>query len=307
MTLRSLLYSNHFRLKNDKWLVLYAFMSIFQPPILPIPLIYLLGAYTLTWLYLNASNVLDYRLLKESQIVRIYKIFLIYFVYILFFGTIDMALIEAADTLSTRIKSINQLVVLSLLQFSFIWYLLIRFNQRQFELKDILMVMISAGLLQGIFSLSAFIVPQLRSLYMTFGDPELYNNPFFMSRRGYGFSGTLIDTFGYGMGLISGYMFFFKWTRRKLLMIVSILLMLFAIALNARTGFVVIFIALLVKMVTGKKVSKLLLLSSGVIIVFFMIKSSIPIILEMGMKSDNDTISWISGSFQVFPNVVGRS
>ncbi len=272
-------------------------MAIFQPPVLPIPFIYLLGVYTMVWLYFNVFNPWGYSILKESQISRIYNLFLIFLVYILFFGTIDMALIESADTLATRLRSINQLVILPLFQFSFIWYLLIKFTRRCYTLKDILTVMILAGLLQSLFSLSALLIPQLRSLYLTFGNTELYSNLFFISRRGFGFSGNLLDTFGYGMGLLTGYMLFFRWTRSKLMLILSVILMLLAIALNARTGFVVFFIAIIVKMVTGKKLLKLFTILSFVFITFILIKAYIPIILEMGMKSENDTVSWISGSF----------
>lgn len=208
-----------------------------------------------------------------------------------------MMFIESVNTFSTRIRSINQLVILSFLEFSFVCYLLIHFKYRHYGIIDIVTIIILAGLLQSMFAISAFLIPQLRSLYMMFGDSTLYSNIFFIERRGYGFSINLIDTFGYGMGLIAGYAILVKWTNNRLFFILSIILLLFTITVNARTGLIVFTLAIIVKLFSKKSLKKVFFNIFYVTVFAVIIYSNIPHILELGRNSDNTTISWISNSF----------
>ena len=288
--------TQRFNIRKDKWLVIYMFLAIFQPPFIPIPFIYLLGAYTFIWLYYK-TNITAFNLLRESQIIWIAKLFLFFFFYIMIFGTIDMALINHADTLSTRLRSINQLLVLSFIEFGFIWYLLIEFRRREFSLIDIFTVIILAGILQGIFALFAFLVPELRNLFMTFGDKNLYENSYYRERRGYGFSINLIDTFGYGMGLIAGYTLIIPWTKNKIKKWLALLILLFTIVVNARTGIVIFLIAIVVKVFINRSIGKTLLYTAIAILAAIWLGSLIPFIIDLGLNSKNATISWISNSF----------
>ena len=288
---------SNINLKRDKGLVVYTFLAIFQPPFLPIAFIYILGLYTIIWLYYNANKTTTIRIFKASKILWLSKIFLFFFFYILIIGTIDQILIEPALTISTRLRSINQLVVLSFIEFAFIWYLLIHFNRLNYNFRDIITIIIISGILQGIFALSAFTIPQLRKLYMMFGDQTLYGNAYFIERRGYGFSMILIDTFGYGMGLIAGYMILLSWIKKKIMLILSLGLILFTIVINARTGIIVFLVAIIIKFLSNKNIGKTICSIIFTAILSISLYSNVPVILEIGRMSDNATISWISGSF----------
>ncbi len=293
----SLLLCDKFSFKRDKWLVIYTFLAIFQPPFIPVSLIYLFGFITILLSIKYIMSPFWRQFLRISKIIWIARLFLVFFLYMLVIGLIDMIFIEDADTLSTRLRSINQLVILSFLEFCIIWFLLIQFYKRGYGLRDIVVIIALAGLIQCLFALSAFMIPQLRSLYMMFGDKNLYENAFFIERRGYGFSINLIDTFGYGMGLIAGYMILVRWTTSHVMLFVSLILMLFTIAVNARTGIVVFFIAVIVKLLANRSGFKRITIVGIFLILFIIIKSSIPLFLQAGMKSENATVSWISGSF----------
>lgn len=287
-----------FNLKRDFWLVTFSFLAIFQPPFVPIALIYIMGLVTAMLLFFSSSRKLEYKVYRECHIEWMYRLFILMSLYIFIVGFINWSFIEKRDILKTWMKSINQTSVLSFIEFAMVWYILIKSYQRKFGLNDIVTILCWVGILQSICCIAAFISPQIRSIFMMFGDRNLYSNEFFMERRGYGFSTNLLDTFGYGMGLIGGYMILVKWTKSKLLRIISLCLVLFAISVNARTGFVVIFLAVIVKLfISYKGLNRIIILSIAVA-VGFSLYSIIPQLLESGKRSDNVTISWISSSFE---------
>lgn len=293
----SILIGKNINVKRDKWLIIYTFLAIFQPPLLPIGFVYILGTYTLIWLYFYKNKTLSWEILHASKIYWGSKIFLLFFLYIIIVGTLDMILIEPVSTLSTRLRSINQLIILSFLEFACILYLLIHFTKRNYQLRDIITIIILAGILQGLCAILAFLVPSIRNLFMIFGDKDLYSNEFFMERRGYGFSMNLIDTFGYGMGLIAGYAILIHWTNKRLLLATTILLVLFTIAVNARTGIIVFGIALIIKIFSNKGIGEILMTVVVVTLIGSIFFNKIPTVLEAGQRSSNPTISWISNSF----------
>ena len=233
--------------KKDYILLFTLFVFIFQPPFLPYSLIYLLGPIVLWALSRNRSY--EKRcIIQKSKIKKISVFFFQLTVYLFFINLLELIISEDKFLLETRLGCINQLLILSLFQFSFIVYLLLKFEERQLGLVNVMDYMVKAGLVQGICAVVAFLVPQVRQLFIMFGDQELFSNEFFMERRGFGFSMTLIYTFGYGMGLIAGYILLFNWSKEKnKKLLLSFLLISFAIAVNARTGILVILIAIALK------------------------------------------------------------
>lgn len=283
---------------KDFKLVLYLFLAIFQPPFLPINFIYILGL--ITFFLLSKEDVKTYKnyILLESKIKNIYRFFIGIFVYFLFINVIDIIFIDARDLTATRLRCFNQLMVLSYFQFLFIFYLFLQFEKRNYGLADAFRLLILAGLLQGGCAVIAFFVPPIRTAFMFFGDRALYDNDFFLERRGYGFSMTLIDTFGYGIGLIAGYMVLIGWPRRVKYRLLCIALLVFTTAINARTGLFVLVIAVFLKLIFWGGTFFKALFSIGVLsLLLYILKVFFPVILEMGVRSDNSTLVWICSDF----------
>ena len=283
---------------KDFKLVLFLFLAISQPPFLPINFIYILGL--VTFFLLSKEDVKAYKnyILFESKIKNIYRFFIGIFVYFLFINVIDIIFIDARDLTATRLRCFNQLMVLSYFQFLFIFYLFLQFEKRNYGLADAFRLLILAGLLQGGCAVIAFFVPPIRTAFMFFGDRALYDNDFFLERRGYGFSMTLIDTFGYGIGLIAGYMVLIGWPRRVKYRLLCIALLVFTTAINARTGLFVLVIAVFLKLIFGGGTFLKALFSIGVLsLLLYILKVFFPVILEMGVRSDNATLVWICSDF----------
>lgn len=253
-----------------------------------------------TFFLLSKEDVKAYKnyILFESKIKNIYRFFIGIFVYFLFINVIDIIFIDARDLTATRLRCFNQLMVLSYFQFLFIFYLFLQFEKRNYGLADAFRLLILAGLLQGGCAVIAFFVPPIRTAFMFFGDRALYDNDFFLERRGYGFSMTLIDTFGYGIGLIAGYMVLIGWPRRVKYRLLCIALLVFTTAINARTGLFVLVIAVFLKLIFGGGTFLKALFSIGVLsLLLYILKVFFPVILEMGVRSDNATLVWICSDF----------
>lgn len=283
--------------KKELTLVLILFIFIFQPPFLPVSLIYLLSPYIALLVYKRRRVGLAH-VLKTSKIASMSRFFIYMTFYLVIVNALDIIIIGEKGVTITRLRSINQMFFLTLSQFTFIAYLFMQYRKNNYSYNDTMQLMIMAAVLQSLCAVVAFLVPPIRELFMMFGDKNLYSNPFFMERRGYGFSMILIDTFGYGMGLLAGYMLLHNWQNVSTKKIVfSLLLVLFTIAVNARTGILVFLIALGIKIFYRSNVKAIIRGLLPILIVFLFGYIYLPQLLEIGSKSENATISWISTSF----------
>lgn len=292
--------------KESFTIVIFLFLFVFQPPLLPVSLIYLLGPVFLIGVLKKKNSCVA--VLRQSQIQQMSRFFLIMTGYLVFVNCIDIIIDGTKQVTGTRLRCLNQLFFLTIFQFSFITYLLKKYKENNYGFEDSLNLLVKIGLLQGICAVVAFLIPPVRSLFLIFGDQALSSNEFFMERRGYGFSMTLIDTFGYGLGLIAGYILLYKWKRgNNLYLVISLLFILFAIAVNARTGILVFFVAIALQLLYGASIGKFLLRLFMFGIVVIVVIKFLPPILEKGTTSDSPTISWISLSFYSIFEVFGSN
>ena len=246
--------------------------------------------------------------MKQSQVQQMSRFIIVLSCYLVLINFIDVLIDGTKEVTGTRLRCFNQLCILTLFQFLFIIYLLKKYKDHNYSFEDSLDLLVKVGLLQGICALVAFLLPPVRSLFLLFGDQALSSNEYFMERRGYGFSMTLIDTFGYGMGLIAGYILLFKWkSANNIYLLIALLLILFAIVVNARTGILVFLVAIAIKLLYGASAGKFVfrLLLFGLIAIVVM--KFLPPLLERGTTSDNPTISWICLSFYSIFEVVGSN
>lgn len=281
------------------WFVIYMFLAIFEPPILPVSFIYVLGLLTAGLLLMKYGTRIPLYRLRKAGIIKLLKFFALGVIYLVVVSLIDGIFIETTDLMTNRIRCINQLLVLSFIQFIAILYIFQMADELGYGLKDIFKNMTIAGALQGLCAVAAYMVPSIRSVFIHFGDSVLFNNAYFVERRGFGFSMTLIDTFGYGMGLLAGYLLLQKWENLKLWRFIALILMIFAIAVNARTGLVIFVIAVILKIMQGEnKVKQLGKIIIAIPIVYLVVFKVLPELFILGAKSANITIKWVAVDMQ---------
>lgn len=100
---------------------------------------------------------------------------------------------------------------------------------------------VGAGMLQFALVLIAVLIPAVKAafvalIYKNTGDTYL-GIPWIMERRGFGFSNSFVDTFGFGMGIVAALpLFFLKKTKEKIALFVPCLVLISLV--NVRTGLI---------------------------------------------------------------------
>ena len=278
-------------------LILYIFCAIFAPPFFSFNLLYILSLISSIYLLLKNKKLFTKKYRVNKNILAI--IFLFFYlgmvlVVSLIFGNRDLL--------------INKIVVI------YQWYVLIpmqiitcfgiqKYAQRnRINNIQLLNFCLYAGILQGIIVCFSFFVPEVREFFLNTmlkhgAKTRIYANQFMMSYRGYGFAATLLDTFGYGMGLISGILFLSRKKKYVIFKIIGCLLCLFGTALNARTGlliFLVVIPSIILdwffrKKINIKDIKKIIYITiSFCILIFLSLKTNI---------KESITFSWIKGGF----------
>lgn len=277
-------------------LIIYIFIAIFQPPILPYDLIYISLGVTIFLIGLDTRLKIDLKILRESKLLILIKVIFIMFIYVLLVDVIDILFIENADLLSNRIRIINQLIILTGEEILAVYYVLSKVKKYRIDRYTLFNLIIAAGTLQGILSVSAFFVPSIRSFFLRYSG-SIFENDWVLERRGYGFSTILVDTFGYGMALIAGSCLLIP-NNNHIYKLFSIILMFFCILVNARTGIVIFLIAAILYMLKtnsiGVAIFKIIL---AAVIIFFVYYWILPYVLQLGIKSTNNTVKWIISDF----------
>ena len=222
-------------------LALYLFFLIFQPPIIPMNTIYFWGAFTIV-LYVLQKKRLGFKLLINAEMIEIYRIFLFLAGYIMVISVIDV-LANDQLLINNRLRCINQLIVLSAIEFICIAFFLNKCEYYKLDYNEVVSVIAIVGIMQGLCSIAAYASPQIRFFFLK-NNGDLFKNLYVLERRGYGFSNILLDTYGYGMGLIAGAVLLANnkvfWKKVIVFLFCSI-----SVLLNARTGIVVIAIAII--------------------------------------------------------------
>lgn len=125
-----------------------------------------------------------------------------------------------------------------------VMYVLVRGQSLGFVFSDYLIEIIKAGLIQSTLALLAFGIPEVKSffvsvMYNNTGNVVLENN-YALWRRFYGFSNSMLDSYGIGTGMIAAlplYLVAFDKNRKAWLIAMPFLLMV--PILNSRTGIVI--------------------------------------------------------------------
>lgn len=289
------------------WLTLYIFIAVFQPPVLPVSTIYIFGILTIGLILWKGNGRINTYILKACNLKVFMQVIGLMAIYLIIISSIN-GLYNPADLFINRLRCVNQLVVLTLIQLASIYFIALISIKYNLELKDIINILIKVGIVQGVCAILAYVIPQVRILFLRYAS-DMYFESYMWERRGYGFSSMLIDVFGYGMGLLAGYAllcdkYIMRFSRRLL----GIMLMLFSIMFNARTGLIVFLIAVALKFL--KKNNKAIVVCRAVLLIVLSIGMYfwvVPVLIQKGISSSNITIRWIASAFSQIYNAIGSS
>lgn len=240
------------------WLSMFIFLCIFAPPILPINILFVLSSISLLFLLVWRSQ----NILFSGSIYSFIKSLIVFLVYVLLIMLLNMLYENVEILANNRVIVLYQLIILIPLQLINISYILEYSRRNNFSNYTLINLIISAGILQAVIALISFLLPNIRTLLLDVmsantGKGRLYNNDEFISYRGYGFAETLLDTFGYGMGLIAGYCVIIG-KEEKYKYYFYCIPILFAIMINSRTGLLIFILSLLPMVINSFKPKKII-------------------------------------------------
>jgi len=224
-------------------LCIYLFLAIYAPPFFKFNILYILSS--ISFLYLVKDRQIKIYINKKVRMIWL-TLSIILFIKIfigIFFG--DQELIN------------NRIIVLyqwyGLIPMQFIVCLSIKkfAKKNRINNDNLLNLCINAGVIQGVLVLLSFLSPEIRGYFLemmknNLDKESLYGEQGIIGYRAYGFAASLLDTFGYGMGLILGILILLK-DKKNILDWIKIFLCTLAIILNSRTGIIIFLLIFPVK------------------------------------------------------------
>ncbi|MER2190036.1 MAG: hypothetical protein ABS951_03675 [Solibacillus sp.] len=226
--------------------VLFLFCFIFAPPLIPkINLIFFVFIYAVFQL-LRRKKTLVTNVFYYSGIQKFCTLMFIAYVYIIFIMSIGI-LFEDVGSIN-YIKTLYRFILLIPITVTCIVYLIVRIHELKYDVYDVLHAIIKAGMIQVILSILMFLIPSVKEfivniMFANTGD-NLTQNLWVYQRRLYGFSNSLLDSFGYGTGVIAALPLILA-ARSKIRYLLYIPFLLIVPFLNSRTGLIIFIVGLI--------------------------------------------------------------
>lgn len=286
----------------------YTFLLMFAPPIIPhINMILLLGLFSFAYLAINWNRI-DLTKLKKMGIVGFlhkYYFFLLYALFVFFFYLLFDGRLQ-----EITISDIYRYLILLPVEFICVFLLLIKAEEKNWNIINFSEIFIIGGIYQFFLVLLAFIFPPVKNLFIKVMSENtgqaVYFNTTLQSQgsevRYFGFASTLIDNFGYCIGLLCALSMFIGFFYKKRFL-GYVPLLLFTTLLNSRTGLLMFVVALLLFLVGALVDNNLeafatIFFSLFVFVVLFLITFAIISV------SAPETLNWISSGFINLLNTV---
>lgn len=277
------------------FLSFYAFFCIFAPPIIPnINILLIVAFFSLINLFNSKKKAM--LITKKSGInsfVKCYSFSCFYVVVLICLNILfsDQQFLFKNNYLIT----LYRLFLLVPAQLVCIIYFIKKCEQKNYSLNRIYLILIYAGLIECVFVFIAYFFPNIQQLLLNIMAENTGNEALLIEYRfvyrGFGFASTLLDTFGYGVGILITIALFLAFSN-KIQYIIFAFLLIASTILNARTGILisvvgfVCIIPVAFKNKSLKEIMKYLILTIviiGLVIVF----------TNYVINSNNPTLNWL--------------
>lgn len=227
--------------KKKMFLVIYLFILLFAPPLIKnVNTLLILSAFSFFTIIIKYGK-------KVKEIIKIDKIKKILMLLFIYFGwyalTIVINVIITGNFyLYNYIINFYSMVLVFPLSVICILHLYFYSEENNITIDDMLKYLIICGLVQSAISILSFLIPPLKTLlmkimYYNTGD-SLYINQYTIERRFFGFANNMLDSFGFGTGLLAALPLFYSIKNGKKWLITIPFLLILSL-LNSRTGLIV--------------------------------------------------------------------
>lgn len=228
--------------------VLFIFCLLFAPPIIPSVNVGLIASFIALALLIFKYKKQLFETLKKSGILKFSVLFAVFLAYLALVTVVNYFLIGERVQLMHYVKLWYRFFLIIPMLMASSAYICIRAKELKYDIKKLCMCFVYATLLQFVLVMLSLIFPEVKALfiktiYLNTGDWYL-SIPWVVARRGFGFTNSFVDSFGWGMGLIAVIpLFFIHKNNMKPALLCP--LSLFVSLVNARTGLIMLFIGML--------------------------------------------------------------
>lgn len=218
------------------------FCAIFAPPFFKFNIMYILCLFMGLKLLKNKK----YRIcINNKRYLLTYICIAIYVLIVVLFNELR----EPNTFFMNRIEFVYQFFFLIPCQFFMGMYFWTEIRKSSNTYSNMKKNIFLACDIEGALVVISYLVPTVRQLFLNImlknSGNTRYSDQEFISYRAYGFADTLLDTFGYGMGLVVGLAILSK--KKTKLEIITIVLCFFSIVVNSRTGLAIVLVAIGIK------------------------------------------------------------
>ena len=285
-------------LKIELPLIIYLFLLLFLPPIVKnVNLLIFLSFISFLILVIKYYDE-SLQIIKSKHVSKVIKYLLLYYFWYFFILLINGLMTKNFYWYNYFITFYSMILVFPLI-FICILCIVIYCKKNDLSFDDIVKCIIYAGLIQSAFTLLSFIFPWFKTfliniMYNNTGE-ILYKNSYSLRRRFFGFANNLLDSFGYGTGIIAILPLFYSIKNGKKWLYTMPFLLLVP-TLNSRTGLVVFgigFIFWIIYCIKEKIIQKYLKLIMYLVSSVFLVFSIVYIFYPT-------TIGWILNDFLSF-------
>lgn len=296
--------SNRLKTNNIRFsFILYLFCFIFAPPIIPeINFLLLVGIYSLFMLWKKyKKEVKD--ILYYSGSGAFTKYFLFFLLYLLIITIFNVAFDNIVILNEYFIVWYRFFLIVPITAVCII-YIIARCKELKYSFDNLILCIILAGLLQVAIAILAFLIPQVKNflmqiMYMSTGN-TIFEVQYHVERRFFGFANDMLDSFGYGTGIIASLPIFLAFYKRKPLYFLLAPILAIVPFLNARTGIIILALSLLfsIPLLIDMKKSDRKKFSKVFLFIFLLIILLIGIIFLVSPKIMQSTFNDIGSIFE---------
>lgn len=208
-----------FKLSNIEYsFILYLFCFIFAlPVILEVNFLLLVSFYSLFMLWRKYKKDVK-KILYYSGVETFAKGFAFFLFYLLII-TIFNFLFGNIVTLNEYLFIWYRFFLIVPITAICIIYIIACCKELKYSFDKLILCMILAGLVQAAITILTFLVPQVKSffvqiMYMNTGN-AIFKVQYHIDRRFFGFANDMLDSFGYGAGIIASLPIFLAFYKKK--------------------------------------------------------------------------------------------
>lgn len=220
--------------------ILFLFVIVFAPPIIPYPHLFL-AIYSLLKMKIYYRR-LRTRVLRYSGQWQLIEAMIVLAVYALIIIIInEFAFSETVNT-SHYVSLFNRFSVLLVAAVPCYTLYILEAKKKGRTCFDFVEHIVGAGLLQTMLVFASFLSNNIHRIFVSWmyrmTGNSWFENSWLVLVRSYGFAGTFVDLFGMGMGLIAGVSLLYGFYHKKKYILYSFLIAI-AGTINARTTIVI--------------------------------------------------------------------